>query len=48
MLILGTKEQEKNTVQVRRKLTGDLGTIDKDMLISTLIEEIKDRSLTHK
>ena len=48
MLILGPKEQEKNTVSVRRKLTGDLGTIDKDMLISTLIEEIKDRSLTHK
>ena len=48
MLILGPKEQKKKTVSVRRKLTGDLGTIDKDMLISTLIEEIKDRSLTHK
>ena len=26
---------------------GDLGTIDQDMLISQLVKEIKDRSLTH-
>ena len=48
MLILGPKEEENNTVSVRRKISGDLGTIDQDMLISKLVEEIKDRSLTHK
>tara|TARA_B100001093_G_scaffold327272_1_gene312245 strand:- start:2127 stop:4073 length:1947 start_codon:yes stop_codon:yes gene_type:complete len=47
MLIVGPKEQENNTVSVRRKFAGDLGTVDQDMLISKLIKEIKDRSLTH-
>ena len=47
MLIVGPKEAENNTVSVRRKFAGDLGTIDQDMLISQLIKEIKDRSLTH-
>ena len=47
MLIVGPKEQENNTVSVRRKFSGDLGTVDQDMLISALIKEIKDRSLTH-
>ena len=48
MLILGPKEEESETVSVRRKLLGDLGSINKDMLISELFKEIKDRSLTHK
>ena len=47
MLIVGPKEAERNTVSVRRKFAGDLGTIDQDMLISQLVKEIKDRSLTH-
>jgi threonyl-tRNA synthetase len=47
MLIVGPKEQENNTVSVRRKFSGDLGTVDQDMLISGLTKEIKDRSLTH-
>ena len=47
MLIIGPKEEENNTVSVRRKISGDLGTIDQDMLISNLVKEIKDRSLTH-
>ena len=47
MLIVGIKEAENNTVSVRRKFAGDLGTIDQDMLISQLVKEIKDRSLTH-
>ena len=47
MLIVGPKEQENNTVSVRRKFAGDLGTIDQDILLSTLVNEIKDRSLTH-
>ena len=47
MLIVGPKEAENNTVSVRRKFAGDLGTIDQDMLISYLLNEIKDRSLTH-
>ena len=48
MLIIGPKEEESDTVSVRRKISGDLGTIDQDMLISRLIDEIKDRSLTHR
>ena len=48
MLIIGPKEEESNTVSVRRKISGDLGTIDQDMLISRLTDEIKDRSLTHR
>ena len=47
MLILGPKEEQNNTVSVRRKISGDLGTIDQEMLISQLVNEIKDRSLTH-
>ena len=47
MLVVGPKEAENNTVSVRRKFAGDLGTIDQDMLISQLVKEIKDRSLTH-
>jgi threonyl-tRNA synthetase len=47
MLIIGPKEQENNTVSVRRKFSGDLGTVDQDILLSTLVNEIKDRSLTH-
>ena len=47
MLIVGPKEQENNTVSVRRKFAGDLGTVDQDILLSTLVNEIKDRSLTH-
>ena len=47
MLIIGPKEEQNNTVSVRRKISGDLGTIDQDMLISELVKEIKDRSLTH-
>ena len=48
MLIIGPKEEKSDTVSVRRKISGDLGTIDQDMLISSLIDEIKDRSLTHR
>ena len=48
MLIIGPKEEESNTVSVRRKISGDLGTFDQDMLISQLTDEIKDRSLTHR
>jgi len=48
MLIIGPKEEENNTVSVRRKFSGDLGTFDQDMLISELLDEIKDRSLTHR
>ena len=48
MLIIGPKEQENSTVSVRRKFSGDLGTVDQGMLISALVDEIKDRSLTHK
>ena len=47
MLIVGPKEEQNNTVSVRRKISGDLGTIDQDILISKLVNEIKDRSLTH-
>ena len=47
MLVIGPKEEENNTVSVRRKISGDLGTIDQDMLISQIVKEIKDRSLTH-
>ena len=47
MLIVGPKEQENNTVSVRRKFSGDLGSVDQDILISSLVNEIKDRSLTH-
>ena len=47
MIIIGENEVNDNVVSVRRKFAGDLGTIDQDMLISQLVKEIKDRSLTH-
>ena len=47
MLIIGPKEEESNTVSVRRKFTGDIGIFDQGMLISNLVQEINDRSLTY-
>jgi threonyl-tRNA synthetase len=43
MLIVGEKEKESQTVSLRRRHEGDLGTINIDELVSDLSEEIKIR-----
>jgi len=47
MLIIGPKEEESDTVSVRRKFAGDIGIFGQGMLISNLVQEINDRSLTY-
>ena len=48
MLILGEKEKKDNLVSIRRRFEGNTGTIGIDELKSVLINEIKNRSLSHR
>lgn len=45
MLIVGDKEESSDTVSVRRHKEGDLGTFEYSKFISTLLEEIKNKTL---
>lgn len=46
MLILGAKEQENETVSVRRHKKGDVGSFDFSHLISTITETINNKTLS--
>ena len=48
MLILGEKEKKDNLVSIRRRFEGNTGTIGIDELKLMLINEIKNRSLSHR
>ncbi len=48
MIIVGEKEKETETVSVRRRFSGDLGTMKLDELIVQLNEEIKQRRNTNR
>ena len=48
MLILGEKEKKDNLVSIRRRFEGNTGTIGIDELKLELINEIKNRSLSHR
>lgn len=48
MIIVGEKEKENNTIAVRRRFSGDLGTMKLDELIIQLNEEIKQRRNTNR
>ena len=48
MLIVGEKEVEEKTISVRRRFEGNAGTIGIDELKLDLINEIKNRSLSHR
>lgn len=48
MLIIGEKEVEEKTISVRRRFEGNAGTIGIDELKLDLINEIKNRSLSHR
>ena len=48
MLILGEKEKKDNLVSIRRRFEGNTGTIGIDELKLVLINEIKNRSLSHR
>ena len=41
MLVVGEKEMEANTVGVRSRKDGDIGAIEIDKFIKTVLEEIK-------
>ena len=43
MLIAGEKEENKNTVSIRRRHAGDLGSQSIDLLIPEIEKEIKTR-----
>ncbi len=44
MVIVGEKEVNENSVSIRRRFTGNSGTIPLDSFISTIRKEIKERS----
>lgn len=44
MLVIGEKEMNDNKVSVRRQGKGDLGSLDVDQFLSTLAEEIRNRT----
>jgi threonyl-tRNA synthetase len=48
MIIVGEKEKETDTISVRRRFVGDLGTMKYDKLIVQLHEEIKQRRNTNR
>lgn len=48
MIIVGEKEIETDTISVRRRFMGDLGTMKLDELIVQLTEEIKQRRNTNR
>lgn len=48
MIIVGKKEKETDTISVRRRFSGDLGTMKLDELIVQLNEEIKQRRNTNR
>lgn len=48
MIIVGEKEKEEDTISVRRRFMGDLGTMKLDELIVQLHEEIKQRRNTNR
>jgi len=48
MLILGEKEVESNSVSIRRRFAGNLGSMDIDKFIELAIEEISSRSQLEK
>ena len=48
MLIVGEKEAKDNTVSVRRRFEGDTGAESLDNVKDQLLNEIKNRRLTHR
>ena len=48
MIIIGEKEKETDTISVRRRFIGDLGTMQLNELIAQLLEEIKQRRNTNR
>ena len=48
MLIIGEQEAKENTVSVRRRFEGDIGSINLDSFSSKLVEEINQRRNTYR
>jgi threonyl-tRNA synthetase len=48
MLIIGEREEKENTVSVRRRFQGDIGSINLDSFSSKLVEEINQRRNTYR
>jgi len=48
MLIIGEKEAKENTVSVRRRFEGDIGSMNLDSFSSKLVEEINQRRNTYR
>jgi len=48
MLIIGEREEKENTVSVRRRFEGDIGSMNLDSFSSKLVEEINQRRNTYR
>ncbi len=48
MLIIGEREAKENTVSVRRRFEGDIGSMNLDSFSSKLVEEINQRRNTYR
>ena len=48
MLIIGEREEKENTVSVRRRFEGDIGSMNIDSFSSKLVEEINQRRNTYR
>ena len=48
MLIIGEKEAKEDTVSVRRRFEGDIGSMNLDSFSSKLVEEINQRRNTYR
>ena len=47
MLIVGAKESKEDTVSIRKRFDGDVGVMKLDDLTNVMVDEIKNRRLTH-
>jgi len=46
MIIVGNKEVENQNISVRKHLTGDLGAMDLKDFITTITQEIKNKTIS--
>ena len=43
MLIIGQNESDNNTISVRRRFLGDLGSVNLDSFVEEIVNEISNR-----
>ena len=48
MLIVGQKESDEETVSIRKRFEGDMGTMPLNDFKDKIVDEINNRRLTHR